>query len=90
MFVVNPVAQPVSWVNPKKKVNPYGQPKNTVNPRVNPKNGQPIRSTQKMVNPGVNPGVNPRVNQVVNPMYPNFIFERLIKQMRSYFDIDIF
>ena len=27
VFVVNPVAQPVSWVNPKKKVNPFGQPK---------------------------------------------------------------
>ena len=50
VFVVNPVAQPVSWVNPKKR-STHSVNLKKVNLVVNPKKGQPIRSTQKKVNP---------------------------------------
>ena len=71
VFVVNPVGQPVSWVNPKKKVNLFDQPKKRSTHSVNPKKGQPIRSTQKKVNPFGQPkkrstfSVNPKKGQPI-------------------------
>ena len=75
VFVVNPVAQPVSWVNPKKR-STHSVTLKKVNLVVNPKKGQPKKCSTLSVNPRIGkpsgqpikrstPTVNPKTGQPV-------------------------